>query len=340
MKNLTLLLCFCATAWLGAQDLSEGLVIHYPFEGDLTDAVSGETAENNGNLTFQDGRIGSQAVMFFNQDAYFVTPEGALQVGPSADGGTPGTFALWVNHRGATLDTERHNYIAQKNGCGPEDNNRGRVVMYRQGPNTTPGPDSLTSFISGRRLLSNFGITEGDTWIHLLLTVEPDTREWAFYVNGVENKRDTFPGSAQAENSCGEFVIGHHLTFTTESQTFDGLMDDLRFYNRVLTQEEINLLAERDPDAVREVVVDGAMRIAPNPLTSGQQVQLEVDRSVFPPSLPLEVRVHDLAGRQVLNRTYTTPAGRLFLEQQLTPGVYVVNLTDGGRVASTRLVVR
>ena len=182
------------------------------------------------------------------------------------------------------METERHNYIAQKNGCGLEDNNRGRVVLYRQGPEATPGPDSITSFVTGRRLLSDFKIDEdnAETWIHLALTLDPENREWAFFADGVEISRDTFTGMTQAENSCGEFVIGHHLTFDNENQTFDGFMDDLRFYNRVLSDGEIKMLAGVTTSVREETRYGGIKPCFPNPVGSDDEVAITLDRSIFP----------------------------------------------------------
>ncbi|CAH0999107.1 hypothetical protein LEM8419_00403 [Neolewinella maritima] len=340
MKSIFTLFAFLLLGGLAAQDLEEGLVMHYPLDGNLTDTISGETAENNGNLTFEAGLLG-QAVRYFNQDAYFVTPAGKLQVGPEADGGTAGTFALFVNHRAAPLETDRQNYIAQKNGCGPEDNNRGRVVLYRQNPNNESDPDSLISFISGRPLRTNYKLDSAETWIHLALTVDPEMREWAFYVDGQETARDTFTGTTQAENSCGEFVIGHHLTFENETQTFDGLMDDLRFYNRVLTQEEIDLLANQGGNtSTRPAIVANSFALAPNPVTTGEAINLTIDRSVFAPGTSLQVNITDLSGRTVLTRMYDRAAQRLSIDHALQAGVYVVTLTDGQRMAAERLVVR
>ena len=324
---------------LTAQDLEEGLVIHYPLNGNLTDTISGETAEGNGNLTFEEGLLG-QAVRYFNQDAYFVTPAGKLQVGPEADGGTAGTFALFVNHRAAPLETDRQNYIAQKNGCGPDDNNRGRVVLYRQNPTNETDPDSLISFVTGRPLRTNYKLDSAEVWIHLALTIDPEIREWAFFVDGEETARDTFIGTTQAENSCGEFVIGHHLTFDNETQTFDGLMDDLRFYNRVLTQEEITLLANQATSATRAVLVKNSFALAPNPVGTNESINLSIDRTVFGAGAALHLNVTDISGRSVLTRKYDRTGERLSVRHNLVPGVYVITLTDGRRMAAERLVVR
>ncbi|WP_020570915.1 LamG-like jellyroll fold domain-containing protein [Neolewinella persica] len=342
MKSLFTLfsLALLCSFSLGAQDLQAGLVMHYPLDGNLTDTISGITADNNGNLTFADGLAGGKAVRFFTEEAYFLTPREKLQVGPEADGGTAGTFSMFVNHRDAPLMTDRQNYLAQKNGCGPEDNNRGRVVLYRQDPTGNSDPDSLISFFAGRPNRTGYKLDMADTWIHLTLTVDPEIREWAFYVNGAEFSRDTFPGTTNAENSCGEYVVGHHLTFTTGTQTFDGLMDDLRFYNRVLTDREIFLLSQQFPTATREVVVNDGARLFPNPVATGQDVQIDIDQSVFPVSAQLKVNVTDALGRVVLSREFDGHQGRIALGQNLKVGTYTVSLTDGVRLTSAALLVR
>ncbi len=337
MKNLLTFFAFFLVCSISAQDLQEGLVIHYPFEDNLTDAISGETAENFGNLTFEAGQTGSQAVRFFEQGAYFVTPRGALQVGQMGDGGTPGTFALFVNHRAEPLETDRQNYIAQKNGCGPDDNNRGRVVLYRQHPENGSDPDSLISFVGGSPLRTGYKLDMADTWIHLTLTFDPEIEEWAFYVDGVEVKRDIL--NKLPENSCGEFVIGHHLTFTTETQTFDGLMDDLRFYNRVLTQEEITLLANQFKTSGSEVIVKNAIKLDPNPVASNMPINLVIDNSVFTPGSSIVLSVIDANGRRVLERQYDGVMDQLTLNHGLMSGLYVVTLTDGKQLATLKLVV-
>ncbi len=338
MKKIFTLFAFFVVSGLAAQDLQQGLVIHYPFEGNLKDTISGTVAENFGNLSFVDGQAGSKAVRFFRQDAYFVTPRGALQVGPAADDGTPGTFAFFVNHRAEPLETDRQNYIAQKNGCGPTDNNRGRVVLYRQNPTNNTDPDSIISFLGGVPLRTGYKLDMADTWIHLALTFDPEILEWAFFVDGVEVRRTTT--NNQAENSCGEFVIGHHLTFTTETQTFDGLMDDLRFYNRVLTQQEITMLANQFSTSTNEVPVANAIKLEPNPVSANQPINLVIDHSVFKPGSSIVMNILDVNGRKVLERQYDGVTDQLKVDHSLVSGFYVVSLTDGKRLETVKLMVR
>ena len=338
MKKIFTLLSFSLVLSLSAQDITEGLVIHYPLDGNFIEAISGEEAVNNGNLTFEDGQEGSQAVRFTDQDAYFITTRGALQVGLEAEGGTAGTFAMFVNHRSEPLDTDRQNYIAQKNGCGDDDNNRGRVVLYRQNPNNASDPDSIISFIGGQPLRTGYKLDMADTWIHLAFTIDPEIQEWAFYVDGVEVMRESSGGTP--ENSCGEFVIGHHLTFTNDGQTFDGLMDEVRFYDRVLSTEEIGLLANQFTTATKEILVSDAVTLSPNPVATNQPINLTIDNTVFTSGSPITVSIMDATGNSVVQRQFDTVGENVTIDHDLQPGLYTLGLTDGEKRAIVKVVVQ
>jgi len=88
-------------------------------------------------------------------------------------------------------------------------------------------------------------------WQHIAITFEPDQAEGAvFYINGVE--ADRLDASAMREGS-GPFLIGNNQW---ANQTFRGLIDDVRVYNKVLTAEEI-------PQAMRG---DLLVAWSPNPV--------------------------------------------------------------------------
>ncbi|MBB4079365.1 hypothetical protein GGR28_001985 [Lewinella aquimaris] len=334
-----LALCLGVAIPASGQDLDSGLVVYYNFEGNLTDSISGTTAENVGNLTFadDDSKVGSQSVRFFNDGSYFKTPAEALIPGREVDGGTPASFALWVKHRGASLGTERQNYLAQEDGCDAT----GRVTLYLQAPGSSAKPDTIVSFVGNDRTSSEYSpVGMADEWIHLALTIDPETRLFNFYVNGLLTNQDSLTGGKQVEPSCGEYIVGHHKADDNESQTFDGLMDDLRFYNRVLTEAEVGLLAGLEPSGTREVLVASALSLSANPVSRNEPVTVGLDHSVFSPGSTVTLRVIDLSGRLVISRTYESISDRIQLQHDLRPGAYSVSVTDGHRLASGKLLVR
>ncbi|MEA3225736.1 MAG: LamG-like jellyroll fold domain-containing protein, partial [Planctomycetota bacterium] len=77
------------------------------------------------------------------------------------------------------------------------------------------------------------------TWQHVAVTFQPD-QTVAFYINGFEIERMV----ASAVNSgAGPFRIGNNQW----NQTFTGMIDDVRVYNKVLTAEEITQAMRGDP---------------------------------------------------------------------------------------------
>ncbi|MCP9236365.1 LamG-like jellyroll fold domain-containing protein [Lewinella sp. JB7] len=337
---LSLALCLGIAIPVMGQNLDSGLVVYYNFEGDLVDSISGTAAPSNGNLTFadDDSKTGSQSIRFFTTDSYFKTPAEALIPGREIDGGTPASFAMWVKHRGASLGAKRQNYLAQEDGCGAT----GRVTLYLQTPGDGVKADTIVSFVGNDRTSSEYspvGVA-ADEWIHLALTIDPETRLFNFYVNGRLTNQDSLTGGKQVEPSCGEYIVGHHKADETETQTFDGLMDDLRFYNRVITETEVALLAGLDLSGTREVLAASALSLSANPVRTGEAVTVSLDHDVFAPGTDVQLRVVDLQGRLVLSRTYQSVIDRIQLEQNLVPGAYSVSVTDGRRLASGKLIVR
>jgi hypothetical protein len=87
-------------------------------------------------------------------------------------------------------------------------------------------------------LISNpvtYGAMTGlDTgWIHLVGTY--DGKDVRTYINGQLKKTVQHPGDPE---SIGSFKLGSFAT-----PWWKGTIDDLRFYNRLLSEEEIALLA-------------------------------------------------------------------------------------------------
>jgi len=84
-------------------------------------------------------------------------------------------------------------------------------------------------------------ILETGTWQHVAATFQPEqSGGLVFYINGVETERML---SSALSAGTGPFLIGNNQW----SQTYTGLIDNVRVYNKVLTQEEISLAMRGDP---------------------------------------------------------------------------------------------
>lgn len=229
---------------ININSLNEGLVAYYPFDGDATD-MSGNG--NHGTLegpTPAPDRLGNPngALNFegINNPQFVYVPNSAsLQFTDQA------SFCYWFS-----LDK-----FFGMNGWGQPDE-RGVHVIFSKDydqccmysdissdiSNNLYGGFMSDGFYNGIRIHDT--IPEGDTaqWIHLGYVIHPDYCE--MYVNGT--LVDTTQGITSFENSNSrDLYFGRLSSFW---YPFDGKLDDVRFYNRALTAEEVTCLYTGDCD--------------------------------------------------------------------------------------------
>jgi tetratricopeptide (TPR) repeat protein len=78
------------------------------------------------------------------------------------------------------------------------------------------------------------------TWQHVAVTFQPGQGEGlSFYLNGVETER---MNSSDMNRGTGPFLIGNNQW----TETYAGLIDDVRIYNHVLCSDEIKQLYDSD----------------------------------------------------------------------------------------------
>jgi hypothetical protein len=113
-----------------------------------------------------------------------------------------------------------------------------------RGDNTTPGYLEWmvwSGLDSSESLLTSTAITPG-VWTHVALTFNASTNAANFYIDGAPNSSGTI--SNNLANTPQPIVIGWS---GQNVQFFDGSIDDMRIYNRVLSPAEISALAATPP---------------------------------------------------------------------------------------------
>ena len=153
------------------------------------------------------------------------------------------------------------------------------------------------------------------------------------YVNGVLKATigpATMPiGSAMEGLSIGR---GGHGNFQQNPFQFTGLMDDLRLYNRVLTDSEINIY--HNPPVTNSIATtyDEAdeMTVSPNPATSS----LTVERIASTPSSYIIV---DGLGRRLMAGELTGKNDVLDISS-LVPGIYFIHTGTNAGAAVKRFI--
>jgi hypothetical protein len=206
-----------------------GLVAYYPFDGNANDVANGANGTAT-SLTYVADRFGMAG-----RAARFVATtftSGTSVVVPSNDrlpiGAAPRTLSLWLHGRpNMFLSSARFRSVV---GYGT------RVTGQRFCINTTTpmGTAPDLPFLGGQNLDVLGSVDTLGAWRHLVATYDGATG--VLYINGAENARGT-----RALSTVGQVLyIGRDLAI--EQQYYDGMLDDVRIYNRTLTAAEVQSL--------------------------------------------------------------------------------------------------
>ncbi len=210
----------------GVDDLAIGLVAYYPFDGNAND-MSGYG--NHGTIhgaSLTADRFGSPSnAYYFNGSSYITVPHSTIfnQIEES----NTLSFSAWIKpHQWHHLGNGYYFPIIDKydsvNDFGWVLWLRGDFIVLQTIPNYF---NSLTY---------NFAL---NNWYHLVLIVNPSNQAAEYYVNG------SYIGCRPCNNipqTADDLYIGFSPS-GGEDYCF-GVIDDLRFYNRVLSDEEISML--------------------------------------------------------------------------------------------------
>jgi len=88
---------------------------------------------------------------------------------------------------------------------------------------------------NGGDLAINETVYEANTWVHMAFTFDSETREIKGYINGELKGTNTAAEGRSVANTEDDLRFGN----TRTGEVYDGMLDDVRIYNRPLTPEEI-----------------------------------------------------------------------------------------------------
>jgi len=213
-----------------ATTLQDGLVAYYPFDGNAQDASGvGHHGTEQGGVTYAAGKIG-QAARFNGSNGVVMATLPKLK---NKKAYSVSMFAQFNSHRGENLLF----YLTRKN----HKDRLGYLSTYPIGQNTwhfgsrrsgKGWEDRATTVVDPQGLLVN-------QWYHLVFVL--NDKEISLFVNGsllktIKSKhRAKIGGRNQLQLLIGGTTEGY--------QWMDGLIDEVRVYNRVLSVAEITALA-------------------------------------------------------------------------------------------------
>ena len=263
-----------------AFDLTEGLVAHYPFDGNANDISGyGNHGSPNENTLLAADRFGNvdSAYHFNGINSQIVIP-----ASPSLD--TPNqasTQFAWVRLEGFSQVGSQFGPILMKSTSGSN------AFMYRL--NSSPGGFGVAYGSWNNTAGLEYDVPL-ETWFNVAATW--DGQMARFYVNGVFIGEDEI--TANLTEDGRQLVIGADYPGAYES--FWGVIDDVRVYNRALSADEMAELGGGEFSPVPYGKPEG-IEISngyPNPFGSSTSISFRL-----PESSSVSIEVIDLAGRRV-----------------------------------------
>ena len=172
-----------------------------------------------------------------------------------------GTVAAWFKADVAQVD---EHLIVDKNQTGNVD---GDFLLMIQDSDDSPSPNHVRLFlengVSSVSIFADAPVTFG-TWTHAAVTFGSGGME--MYIDGVK-QADTNANTSGMDNTVPSLLIGRQGS--DPNDMFDGAIDEVRIYDRVLSQAEITALAASAPTdcgtttTIGNVAEPGNVTIAP-----------------------------------------------------------------------------
>lgn len=212
-------------------DISSNLNLYHRYdEGSGSTAIdvtgNGNTGTEVGSPTYVTGQVGPYA-LFLNAPAHntgkYVTVPNSSFVNLS---GSDATFSMWINPVVNNWSTNYTSLIAKREvGIGTE-----YEIYLEQGT-------GKLGFYNGSLFTTSY-IPPTNTWTLITVTISGTT--CTFYANGVS--QGSMSACSIGANNAASFLIGWFDDGGSDQGQFDGTIDDVRVYNRALSQADINEL--------------------------------------------------------------------------------------------------
>ena len=215
--------------------LQDSLIAYYPMDGNALDlSGNGNDGSVNGAALTAD-RLGNpnSAYQFDGVDDFI-----SLISNQKFEAQFPITIAAWIELGDNSLNMVFRNDLQENSYHGFWLNTSGAIVSAGYGDGGLVGPAS-------RRSKRGTTVIPLNTWTHVAVVIR-SASDMNIYING-EDDCGSYTGSGgnlAYSNQGGSLGSSDENSAAGPFNYFNGKMDEVRFYNRSLTGDEIRLLAD------------------------------------------------------------------------------------------------
>lgn len=274
--------------------LDPNLIAYWKFDGDVKEEVRRHAVTILGDAVFAEGRVGD-GIVFDGVDDYLELPENALEeVGELSEG----TIAFWFKFDGDLLETQTVLPIFY---IGVEENAVDNIFIIEighfdessYGAVPVPDPDNTKIYVTWMRdnwepflCYDSRNNLEENTWYHFAAVVDETGNTG--YLNGVEmeDRHYNFGRASDPyflDDIQGEerFMLGYGRSssmLSPEFIYFEGMLDELKIYDKALSADEIlGLVGEVEEAEELEVEEESNVTEYLEPAEPGLRLHLEFE---------------------------------------------------------------
>lgn len=307
---------------LAQVNLDSGLVAHYPFNGNANDESGNGYSGTVLGAGITSDQFGNQnsAYLFDGINDYMVTSN---SVENNFDIPNNISIAVWVR-----LDNANDFLQAAVS--------KAELAGYEIGYYGNTNKKYFINFYVGgsyRTCLSQSFAKESE-WVHLVGIYEHTPGSSGivkFYVDGILEDENIIGADYGITNSNVPFVIGANPNNSnpTINKFWDGALDEVYVYNRVLNQSEIDTLSASNPTNI--VSINNEINIYPNPTTNYLSVELDKKNTDF------DIEILDLNGRAITSESVKTNQ-KIVDVSNFDKGVYFIRIQTEDFIKTTKII--
>jgi hypothetical protein len=322
-KSILNLSILCSLSTLAmAQIPTNGLVIHFPFNGNAND-VSGNTQNGTAsNVAAASDRFGnSNGAYFFKglTDSYVEFPTTKVQVNRF-------TYSLWANP--ASIPSAGNIWIALNIGSA---NGYQSINLHNNYASSTGWGGGGYNTSTPHFPLQSRSLPPDSNWYHLVYL--RDSTKVKLFVNGV--LVDSVMNGSVKYPSYGSSPQGFVGIRMDKDAPFHGAIDEVLIYDRALSNSEIRDIYLDHSAGIRKAPSPiSGIKIYPNPASNSFRISADIIGC-------FQVRILDLSGREVYTGQNVTSGAQINSAETLLSGVYSIMLLDNNNqlLAQDKLLI-
>jgi hypothetical protein len=340
-RPFTLLACavMIPLAAFSQVNLNNGLTAYYPFNGNFQD-MSGN---NNHGTAIGGTSFGTDHVGNTNAAAYFDGIDDWVSIASAAS--ITASDKMTISFRFSTANTQDQQVLISKTDhpnvgsyvynqqmqigiyCSPSIGNDN--IFFATDHDGTCNMSSGFSYLFNNQLNALPPVL--NTWYCVVMTF--DSGQKKIFLDGALNAQSTI--SSTNIDSCNGGMLKFGVWWQNDLLHYKGLLDEVRFYKRVLNTQEIDSLCNLNSTTgithVAGIANERTMNISPNPATDMVKVTVPADWNGY------TVEVYDQVGQKV----YQSIPGQnvSYIDCDRFPaGMYLIKCLHNGQVCTDKFL--